>query len=826
MEHVPAGGFSLFQIGGFSAQRPGSERRDHDPAAAVVHGAPARSTARCRASTSSRRRRRRQYGPGNYMPDVELVYWSMRVMAYSGVLMFLVAAVGAWLYRRANARDDALVPADGDRRDRLPVHRGDRRLGPHRDGPPAVDRAGPAQDRRTPTRPASAAPRSRRASPSSSSLYVVLGVVDFVLMRRYARLDPPELREGTAAASPALGYCMSLEIFWFCLIAVLWGGYFVLEGFDFGVGMLLPFLPRDERERSTMFETIGPVWDGNEVWLVVAGGATFAAFPAWYATMFSGFYLALLLVLVFLIVRAVSFEWRERSEDPRWRDDVALGQHGGRASARRSYGASRSPTCSTACRSTPTATSRGNVLDLFSAYTVLAGLAVVALFALHGATFLTLRTTGDLCERAAAVARRLCIPVAIARRRRPRLDGRRRASTATTRTSSRRCCRPRSAVAALVLAVILVMRAAQRLGVRRDRGRDRALGGDDLHQRSIRACSSRTRRSPTASPSPGRRPALRARGDHGRRRDLRAGRAALPGLDLPRLPRAPRRRADGGRAGRAAGAQAGRLADGLRAVRALDPRLVRRTRSVRPLLIVDVALGVATTALRAVQATLLAQIVAGAFAGAPAGELRRDAGRAGAGLRGPRRAGLGDGGRGPARGGERPLRAAPGARRAPPGDAADRGRRDAVRRDRRGRRAGRRGARGVLRPLPAAGRARRRSSRSPSWPGWPPSTSSRRCVMAVTLPLVPVFMWLIGRATEQRTPRALARPARAVDGLPRRRARPADAARRSIAAARRRPASPRSASATAARRWGRCASPSSRAPCSSWPPRSASRSSR
>src|SRR5215467_10503803 len=112
---------------------------------------------------------------------------------------------------------------------------------------------------------------------------------------------------------------MTLENVWFVLIAVLWSGYFVLEGFDFGVGMLLPFLPRDERERSAMFETIGPVWDGNEVWLVVAGGATFAAFPAWYATMFSGFYIALLAVLFFLIIRVLSFEWREKSETKRWR---------------------------------------------------------------------------------------------------------------------------------------------------------------------------------------------------------------------------------------------------------------------------------------------------------------------------------------------------------------------------------------------------------------------------------------------------------------------------------------------------------------------------
>ena len=112
---------------------------------------------------------------------------------------------------------------------------------------------------------------------------------------------------------------MDLQIFWFVLIAVLWSGYFLLEGFDFGVGMLLPFLPKDERERSQMFQTIGPVWDGNEVWLVIAGGATFAAFPAWYGAMFSGFYLALLLILFFLIIRVVSFEWREKSESPGWR---------------------------------------------------------------------------------------------------------------------------------------------------------------------------------------------------------------------------------------------------------------------------------------------------------------------------------------------------------------------------------------------------------------------------------------------------------------------------------------------------------------------------
>src|SRR5512132_2653607 len=106
---------------------------------------------------------------------------------------------------------------------------------------------------------------------------------------------------------------MSLAQLWFLIIAVLWIGYFFLEGFDFGVGILLPVLGRTEQERRVLINTIGPVWDGNEVWLLVAGGATFAAFPQWYATLFSGFYLALFLILVALIVRNVAFEfWGKR----------------------------------------------------------------------------------------------------------------------------------------------------------------------------------------------------------------------------------------------------------------------------------------------------------------------------------------------------------------------------------------------------------------------------------------------------------------------------------------------------------------------------------
>jgi cytochrome bd ubiquinol oxidase subunit II len=206
---------------------------------------------------------------------------------------------------------------------------------------------------------------------------------------------------------------MDLEIFWFCLIAVLWSGYFLLEGFDFGVGMLLPFVPRNERERGAMFESIGPVWDGNEVWLVVAAGATFAAFPAWYATMFSGFYLAFLLLLFFLIVRVVSFEWREKSESPRWRSVWLWANTIGSTGIALLWGLG----LANLIHGLPLDSNGdydGGLVDLFSAYTVFAGIAFVLVFAFHGASYLTLRTTGDLLERTRVAARRLAIPAAAA----------------------------------------------------------------------------------------------------------------------------------------------------------------------------------------------------------------------------------------------------------------------------------------------------------------------------------------------------------------------------------------------------------------------------
>ena len=205
---------------------------------------------------------------------------------------------------------------------------------------------------------------------------------------------------------------MDLQNFWFVLIVVLWSGYFLLEGFDFGVGMLLPFVPRNESERGAMFESIGPVWDGNEVWLVVAGAATFAAFPAWYATMFSGFYLAFLLLLFFLIIRVVSFEWREKSESAGWRRVWTAANAFGSTAIALIWGIG----LANLIHGIPLNSQGdydGNLVDLFTPYTIFAGITFVLVFAFHGATYLGVRTEGALHERVGGVARRLALLAAI-----------------------------------------------------------------------------------------------------------------------------------------------------------------------------------------------------------------------------------------------------------------------------------------------------------------------------------------------------------------------------------------------------------------------------
>jgi len=200
----------------------------------------------------------------------------------------------------------------------------------------------------------------------------------------------------------------ALQVVWFVLISILWLGYFVLEGFDFGVGMLLPFLPRDEHERQGMLASIGPVWDGNETWLVVAGGATFAAFPAWYATMFSGFYLAFLLLLVCLIVRVLSFEWRSKRDSPGWRTGWMWANTLGSVGASFVWGVG----LSSLLYGLPIDSDHvytGGLIDLFNWYTILGGIAVVLVFTCHGASFLTLKVGGHLRERTVYTAQRLSI---------------------------------------------------------------------------------------------------------------------------------------------------------------------------------------------------------------------------------------------------------------------------------------------------------------------------------------------------------------------------------------------------------------------------------
>ncbi|WP_392671694.1 cytochrome d ubiquinol oxidase subunit II [Streptomyces sp. LN785] len=205
---------------------------------------------------------------------------------------------------------------------------------------------------------------------------------------------------------------MELHDIWFVLIAVLWTGYFFLEGFDFGIGVLTKLLARDRKERRVLINTIGPVWDGNEVWLLTAGGATFAAFPDWYATLFSGFYLPLLVILLCLIVRGVAFEYRAKRPEEKWQTNwehaifwtslipaflwgLAFGNivRGVKIDADMEY--------------------VGSLGDLLNPYAVLGGLLTLFLFTFHGAVFAGLKTVGDIRERAGWLALRLGLVTAV-----------------------------------------------------------------------------------------------------------------------------------------------------------------------------------------------------------------------------------------------------------------------------------------------------------------------------------------------------------------------------------------------------------------------------
>jgi cytochrome bd ubiquinol oxidase subunit II len=201
---------------------------------------------------------------------------------------------------------------------------------------------------------------------------------------------------------------MDLNILWFIIVTILFIGFFFLEGFDYGVGILLPFLGKRDRERRAIINTIGPVWDGNEVWMLTAGGALFASFPQVYATLFSGFYLALVLMLVALILRGVAFEFRGKKDAPAWRNFWDWAIFFGSLLPALLWGV----VVGNLMRGVPIDSHmyyRGGLLPLLNPFSLLGGLVFVSLFTMHGANFLSLKASAEIAERAKATAFRAWI---------------------------------------------------------------------------------------------------------------------------------------------------------------------------------------------------------------------------------------------------------------------------------------------------------------------------------------------------------------------------------------------------------------------------------
>ncbi len=204
---------------------------------------------------------------------------------------------------------------------------------------------------------------------------------------------------------------LSLSELWFILVAVLFIGFFFLEGFDFGVGMSAVLLGKNDVERRVLINSIGPFWDANEVWLLTAGGAMFAAFPNWYATMFSGFYIPLVFVLLALIGRGVSFEYRSKMQNGRWRQTWDRTIFIGSLLPPFLLGVAFSGIL----KGLPIDKNmemHAGLFDMVNLYTVIGGLTVVMLCLVHGLMFISLRTVGDLQNRARAMAHKLLVPLA------------------------------------------------------------------------------------------------------------------------------------------------------------------------------------------------------------------------------------------------------------------------------------------------------------------------------------------------------------------------------------------------------------------------------
>ncbi|WP_347344985.1 cytochrome d ubiquinol oxidase subunit II [Microbacterium sp.] len=205
---------------------------------------------------------------------------------------------------------------------------------------------------------------------------------------------------------------MELAQLWFFIVGVLFVGYFVLDGFDFGVGMSLPFLGKDDVSRRQIINTIGPVWDLNETWVIVAGACLFAAFPEWYATLFSGFYLALLLILLALIMRGVSFEYRHQKDDPRWKARFDRMIVIGSAAPALLWGVA----VGNIVQGVPIDEDHefaGSLLTLLNPYGLWVGVTTLLLFFLHGVYFVGLKTDGAVHDGAQALGKRLALPTVV-----------------------------------------------------------------------------------------------------------------------------------------------------------------------------------------------------------------------------------------------------------------------------------------------------------------------------------------------------------------------------------------------------------------------------
>ena len=323
---------------------------------------------------------------------------------------------------------------------------------------------------------------------------------------------------------------MELTTVWFILIAILWVGYLVLEGFDFGVGILLPVIGRNEPERRAMIRTIGPVWDGNEVWLLVAGGATFAAFPEWYATLFSGFYIALFAILVALIFRGIAIEYRNKRPGLAWRTRWDWAIAVGSFVPALLWGVA----FANIVQGVPIDADKeftGTFFTLLNPYALVGGATTLLLFVTHGAHFLALKTEGGVRDRANRIAAWVGLAAAVA------------AVVFLGWTLALR-----GNPAAVATAIVARSRAGRRHPRQPRASRGLGVPGHDRHDRP-------GRRDPVRRPLPGRhavvdRPGLQPDGDerlldrvhahdHDRRGGpLRSHRPDLPGVDLLGLPQA------------------------------------------------------------------------------------------------------------------------------------------------------------------------------------------------------------------------------------------------------------------------------------------------